>query len=294
MIEVPPTFRRMPRWWHDQPGREWLDQLPALVAEQCRRWDLHVDGDALHGSNALVVPVRRHDAAAVLRLSPPGDGVTEEAAALMWWDGRGTVRLFDVDVDTRALLLERLSGSHSLQSEPLSVAVPVIAELVRELAVPARPDTTSTSAIAAGHVAMAEQDWLAIGGPTPRTQLDTAVRLADQLSRTDPAELAVDGDLHCGQVLAADRAPWLVVDPVLLRGDPEYDFARVLWSRLDELPTDADINTAFDVFVQAADVPEDRARSWIVIRSMSYLLWGLLRGLTWDPPRCRRLLDLFC
>ena len=283
----------MPRWWRDQHGREWLDQLPNLVAEQCRRWDLAVDGELAHGSNALVVPVRRHDGLAVLRLSPPGDDVTDEAAALRWWAGRGSVRLFDVDVSSRAMLLERL-GSRSLQSEPLSVAVPVIAALVGELAVPAPPGTTSTAAIAADHVATAEQEWLTLDTPTPRAQLDTAVRLAGELARTPTSDYAVDGDLHCEQVLEADRAPWLVVDPVLLCGDPEYDFARVLWSRLDDLRTDADITAMFDVFVRAAGVPSERARSWIVVRSMSYLLWGVPRGLTWDPPKCRRLLNLFC
>ena len=194
----------------------------------------------------------------MLRLSPPGDDVTEEAAGLKWWAGRGTVRLYEVDVDSRAMLLERLSTSRSLQSEPLAAAVPVIAALVREMAVPARPDAMSTAAIAAGHVAPAEEDWLSLSGPTPRSQLDTATRLAEQLASTRPADLAVNGDLHCEQVLVAERAPWLVVDPVMFRGDPEYDFGRVLWSRLDELPTDAEIIALFDVFVQAAGVPSER------------------------------------
>lgn len=85
-----------------------------------------------------------------------------------------------------------------------------------------------------------------------------------------------------------------MVDPVLLRGDPEYDLARVLWSRLDEFASDADIIGAFETFVRVAEVPIARARAWVVVRSMSYLLWGLCRGLTWDPPKCRRMLDPFC
>ena len=31
----------------------------------------------------------------------------------------------------------------------------------------------------------------------------------------------------------------------------------------------------------------------VVVRAMSYLLWGLERGLTEDPPRCLRLLEIF-
>lgn len=294
MISVPETFRQLPRWWHDPAGREWLDQLPALVVEQCRRWELQIDGGPRHGSNALVIPVRRRQGRAVLRLSPPGDDVAVEAAALSWWAGRGTVRLFDVDTSSRTMLLERLSESRSLQSEPLLAAIPIIAALVCELAVPAPPEAPSTAAIAAAHVTTAEREWQALAGPTARTQLDAAIELAERLAQGHPADRSVNGDLHCEQVLAADRAPWLVVDPVLLRGDPEYDFGRVLWSRLDELSTDAQVIDAFDVFVAAAGVPADRARGWIVVRSMSYLLWGLPRGLTWDPPKCRRLLDIFC
>ncbi|TDE12701.1 aminoglycoside phosphotransferase family protein [Jiangella asiatica] len=284
----------MPRWWHDRPGRQWLGTLPSLVSAQCRRWDLRIDGEPMHGSNALIVPVRRRREPYVLRLSPPGDNIDQEAAALHFWAGRGTVRLFDVDRGSRAMLLERLDSSRSLQSQPLTIAVPILAHLVGVLAVPAPADVLSTATIAAGHVETFERDWLAVEGPTPRSQLTTAIQLAEERSEAPTSDLAVDGDLHCAQVLAAKRAPWLIVDPVLLRGDREYDFARVLWDRLDELSKDSEIIAAFDAFVDAAQVPAQRARCWVVLRSMSYLLWGIPHGLTSDPPKCRRLLDLFC
>lgn len=294
LVTVPQSFRQMPRWWHDPAGRPWLDALPALAAAQCRRWRLAVDGGPLHGSNALVVPVRRGGQPYALRLSPPGDDVGTEAQALRLWAGRGTVRLFEVDLGSRALLLERLSTSRSLAAEPLPVAIGVVAGLVTTLAVPVPREVTSTAAVAADHHETFERDWITLDRPTPRAQLETALRLADELAHLVPSSRAVDGDLHCGQVLAAVRAPWLVVDPVLLRGDPEYDFARVLWDRLDELADREAVLDAFGLFVRAAGVPSERARSWVVLRSMSYLCWGLARGLTDDPPKCRRLLDVFC
>ena len=112
MIEVPATFRAMPRWWSD--GTDWLDALPELVATQCARWELTPDGDVRHGSNALVVRVRRGDERLALRMSPPGDDVATEAAALRFWDGRGTVRLVAVDVERRAQLLEWVTPGRSL------------------------------------------------------------------------------------------------------------------------------------------------------------------------------------
>lgn len=284
----------MPRWWRDDVGRSWLDELPARVDERCAAWGLVVDGDPLHGSNALVVPVRHDDDQLVLRLSAPGDDVASESRALRVWNGRGTVLLIDADVRERAMLLERLDARQTLGTQPLDVAIPVLARLTHTLAVPAPADVPSTADIAAEMGASFERDWRALHGPTPRGQLDVALELAAERAGAPTSDRAVNGDLHHEQVLAGTRAPWLVVDPVLLRGDPEADLARVLWTRLDEMPGQADVVTAFDSFVDGAAVPCDRARSWVVLRAMSYLLWGLAHGLTEDPVRCRRLLDAFC
>jgi streptomycin 6-kinase len=293
VISVPQSFREMPRWWGGNE-RDWLERLPGLAEEQCSRWGLAVDGPVLHGSNALLVPVRRGDQPAMLRLAPPGDDVAAETAALRHWDGRGAVRLLDSDLENRATLLERLDHTRSLQGEPIREAVAIIGALTRTLAVAAPSSVTSTREIATDAAGSFETEWRELGQPVPRRILDAALEAARALSQLECAPVSVDGDLHFEQVLAGDRAPWIVVDPVLLRGDPEYDIGRVLWSRLDELPADRDLSEAFDIFVDAARVPPDRARAWVLVRSQSYLLWGLRHGLTLDPPRCRRLLEHFC
>lgn len=293
MIDVPAAFLAMPRWWSDEAGRAWVRELPSLVDRQCRRWQLRVDGVVMHGSNALVVPVRRAGESLALRLAPPGDDVAAEASALRAWRGAEVVELVEVDEAHGALLLERLDGGRSLATEPIREAVAVLGGLARRLAVPIDANVRSTADVARSELGRFEADWERLGGPTPREQLTAALRSAETLARSRPASTAVDGDLHFEQVLAGRRAPWIVVDPVLLRGDPEYDLGRVLWSRRDEAPTDDDVIELFDVFVAEAGVPRERAADWVVVRAMSYLLWGLERGLTLDPPRCRRLLDLF-
>ncbi len=44
MVAVPQSFLSMPRWWHDEPGRAWLADLPELVATKCATWRLELDG----------------------------------------------------------------------------------------------------------------------------------------------------------------------------------------------------------------------------------------------------------
>jgi streptomycin 6-kinase len=127
----------------------------------------------------------------------------------------------------------------------------------------------------------------AVGRPFDAGILREALDIAPALTVTT-SELAVNGDLHSDQVLAGTREEWLTVDPVLFRGDIEYDLGRVLWTRLDEM---TDIGRHFDIAVREAGLDRDRARDWVVYRTVDYWLWGLSVGLTEDPVRCARLVS---
>jgi hypothetical protein len=89
-IEIPQSFRDMPRWWTD--GTEWLDSLTGRLADKCVDWRLRPDGIALHGSNAIALPVTRDGVPLLLRMTPPHSGFQLEIDALRFWDGRGTVQ----------------------------------------------------------------------------------------------------------------------------------------------------------------------------------------------------------
>ncbi|MEU4604773.1 aminoglycoside phosphotransferase family protein [Kribbella sp. NPDC023972] len=280
MIELPEGFRAMPRWW--RAGAEWLDALPAAVERQCAAWGLSVTGDVAYGSNAIVVPVGTDR---VLRMTPPGPEVAEQVRALRWWDGRGMVLLYDADLDAGAMLLERLSTP--LTTRPVAEAVAVLGQLMRRLAVPPPEDARSTAAIVAERSAELERQWERLRRPFDVGILREALAVAPKLAHTT-SNLAVNGDLHSDQVLAGRREEWLTVDPVLLRGDIAYDLGRVLWTRLDEM---TDIVPHFDLAVREAGLDRDRARDWVLFRTVDYWLWGLSVGLTEDPVRCARLVS---
>jgi streptomycin 6-kinase len=281
VIELPDEFLRMPRWWTE--GADWLGGLTRAVDEQCARWGLEIAGPVAHGSNAIVVPVVRGGEEQVLRMSPPGIEVEEHARALRWWDGRGTVLLYDADAEAGAMLLERLSTP--LTTRPVDEAVAVLGQLMRRLAVPAPDDVPSTASIVARRSAGLEPEWERLGRPFDIAVVREALRIAPGLAETT-SDSAVNGDFHSDQVLAGTREAWLTVDPVLYRGDIAFDLGRVLWTRLDEMTS---IVPYFDTAVNAAGLDRDRARDWVVWRTVDYWLWGLSVGLTEDPLRCARL-----
>src|ERR1700729_3760448 len=90
VITVPSTFRAMLRGSHER--RAWLGSLPERVDRQCRAWNLSLDGDPWHGSNALVLPVRRGGEQFALRLTAPDESFPAEVAALRFWAGKPSDR----------------------------------------------------------------------------------------------------------------------------------------------------------------------------------------------------------
>ena len=85
------------------------------------------------------------------------------------------------------------------------------------------------------------------------------------------------GDLHFENVLAAEREPWLVIDPKPMSGDPHYEVAPLLWNRWDEVladprPREA-IRRRFHAVVDTAELDEDRARDWVVVRMLHNAMW---------------------
>jgi streptomycin 6-kinase len=299
-VTVPPSFAAMPRWRAE--GSRWLTALPRKIDMQCDRWGLRIVGPAAHGSNAIVMPVDRNGEPLVLRMTPPGPDVAELVRALRFWDGRGTVRLILDDPHAGAMLLERLSVE-SLATTPLDEAMEVIGRMMRRLAAPAPADVQSTTALVADRSAELSRDWTQMAQlpqpaqpaqPVDRTYLTTALDAAERLTApANDAHTAVNADLHSAQVLRGRREPWLVVDPVLLRGDIAYDLARAIWTRLDEMADVPAIVTCFDIAVRASGVDRDRARDAVVFRTVDYWLWCLAAGLTEDPSRCERLLQAF-
>jgi streptomycin 6-kinase len=256
-------------------ARAWLDGLPGLVSRYLQRWQLVPSGELMHGFASIVLPVRRatDGAAAVLKVGWPHPESEHEALALRVWDGRGAVRLLDCHEPDGVLLLERLDGSVSLLSRPEPQATVVLAGLLRRLAVPAPAGLRSMAAIAARWRDELPVESAGLGDPVPRRLLDAAVAACATLGPTAGAAM-VNEDLHHANVLRGEREPWLVIDPKVLAGDPEFAVIPMLWNRFDE----AGLDTRFRAIVSTAGLDAERARGWTLARAVDNWLWALGHG----------------
>lgn len=209
-IRIPAALTR--QWAEDATGgSRWLESLPDLVDSWCSRWSLRREpGPAPHGTNALVVPVRRDGQPCVLKLAWRGGDPGEETTALRAWDGRGAVRLLATDDSVTVLLLERLDPHRSLADVDLATAAGFAGQLIHRLAIPAPPGLPGTASTATEIAALIPQRQVALGSSVPRAYADAAVDAAHQVD-TSTSSALVHTDLHWGNVLAGQREAWLAL-----------------------------------------------------------------------------------
>ena len=264
----------------------WVDRLPALARDLLDEWDLTVDGALMNGFCSLVVPVLTADGErSVLKLHTDADADESdfEHLALQHWHGNGTVLLLRADPRRRAMLLERLHP-RDLTTIGDREACEVVGGLYGRIHVPALPQLRTITSYVERWTA--DLEALPRDAPIPRRLREQCVSLVRDLV-ADPASVGViiHGDLHHHNVLAADREPWLVIDPKPMSGDPHYEPAPMLWNRWDEIVAGnarENLRRRFHTLVDVAGLDEDRARDWVVVRMVHNMSWAVIDG---DPDQ---------
>ena len=237
--QIPLEFAELTEHRDGALGAAWIRSLPDLVKDLLHRWDCSPDGAMRHGQVGLVVPVAAPEGPAVLKISPPVDVNRGEAVVLRRLAGRAAVRLYRDDPERCALLLERADGPFPITNLHADEAVEVMGQLALELAVPFPGAPMSLAATAGGW--LDETDRRSHGLPdlvTPRA-LQRA-RGAIAVAAADTTSTVLHGDLHEGNVLAAERRPWLVIDPKGWSGTAAHDGWTVALTRYQALMLDPD------------------------------------------------------
>lgn len=251
--------------------RDWVGDLPRVVADVAERWTLQV-GDPFQpgGSCSWVAPVR--DAAGrdlVLKLGWRHFEAAHEAHGLALWAGDGAIALHAAHTfdRTSALLLERCVPGTTLsevvaQPEQDIVVAGLLGRLWREppAGQPFRPLHSMCEQWAVGF-----EHRLARSPASVDPGLAAAgLELFRTLPGTADRRVVLCTDLHAGNILAAQREPWLVCDPKPYLGDPTYDVLQHLLNCDDRLVADP-VGLAGRM-ADLLDIDEARLVQWLFAR----------------------------
>ena len=223
---------------HGAAGIEWLERLPSVIADCEQRWSLRVMPPFETLSYHYVAPAIRADGRdVVLKVGVPNHELLTEIEALRLFDGHGMVQLLDADPEQGVLLLEQLIPGRPLSSlvddeQATAIAAGVMGQLWRP--VPPRRSFPTVAEWAAG-LKRLRKHFRGGTGPFPSRLVETAETLFTELIGSMAEPLLLHGDLHHGNILEAERQPWLALDPKGLVGEPAYEVGAFLRNPMPQL-----------------------------------------------------------
>jgi streptomycin 6-kinase len=245
----------------------WLERLPDSVAELERRWSLTLGAPFQTGICAWVAPaVSPQHGAVVLKLGMPHMEAEQEIAAMRFWNGDPTARLIDADDALNAMLLERCVPGTLLRTRPEPEQDVIITGLLKRMwRRPVAPHPFRPLSVMVRHWI---ESSIADEAQWPDAVLTReGLRVFEELARAKPDDVLLATDLHGGNVLAAEREPWLAIDPKPFVGDRAYDATQHLFNCKERLRADP-----MGLIARVAGllgVDRERVRLWVFARLAS-------------------------
>ena len=273
MIEIPERFTAYRLRFEKEAGARWLAELPAMIASYVDRWGLTLeDAPPMHGMAALVLAVRQADGTPANLKLQQADGESDgEGPGLEAWAGDGAVRL--LREDGVILLLERLRSRdlHSV-SDPLK-ATQIIAELLARLNAHQAPAGIRTlDGIVSAMLEQVPQAAATLGGEEGELLKRWAAIVREVAG--DAGDRLLHWDLHFENVLAAEREPWLAIDPKPIAGNPGFELLPAIDNRWDETA----VLTRFDLMTEVMGLDRQEASAWTIARVLQNSLWSVEDG----------------
>ncbi|MCU1354551.1 MAG: aminoglycoside/hydroxyurea antibiotic resistance kinase [Acidimicrobiales bacterium] len=266
MIDVPDGLQWLAE---SEEGAAWLHALPRTVEQLADLWALEVGAPYPDGNASYVAPALQEGEPVVLKVQWPHPECEHEAEALRRWDGQGAVALLAHDVARHALLIERCTPGTHLSGQAPSAALDLLVDLLPRTWKDAGEPFRSLAAEAEGWAKDMPGHWEDAGRPCPRRLVDAALAFIRELAVDPMPQVLIHQDLHADNVLAAERYPWLVIDPKPLVGERAFSVAPIV--RGAELGHErSDVLRRLDHLTAELDLDRERALAWTVAQTMAW------------------------
>jgi streptomycin 6-kinase len=253
-----------------EEGRAWLERLPRLVAETVAEWSLEIGEPFPDAYASLALPATLPDGGdAVLKICFPHRESEHEAAALACWNGDGAVRLLAQDPTRSALLVERCRPGTPLSEVAENAALEVMVALLPRLWVPAGGPFRTLADEAEWWASYLPDRWRDAGRPFERALLDTALEALTALPPSQGPQVLLHQDLHPGNVLRAEREPWLAVDPKPLLGEREFGIAALVRA-LELGHSEHHVRRRLERLTVELGLDPERARLWSLAQTIAW------------------------
>jgi streptomycin 6-kinase len=264
-LQLTPVFVRNIRQAFGAAGQRYLDELPALLDEAARRWDLSLGEPFLLSYNYVCAAARADGSPAVLKLGVPNRELTSEMNTLRLYAGEGACRLLEADPARGMLLEERLQpGTMLVTLEDDVQRTAVAAGVLRRIQRAAPPGVDFLSLRGWFDDLKSLRPRFSGGtGPYSERAVSAVEGILAELFAEDRPQVLLHGDFHHYNILESERG-WLVIDPKGVVGAAEYEACPFLLNPLGPPPPEAEAirQTQDRMAIFCEQLGWDRQRLW--------------------------------
>ncbi|MBL7163041.1 MAG: phosphotransferase [Anaerolineales bacterium] len=280
MLTLPTDFTRRITGAFGDDGAEWLRHFPATLEKYSQRWSLTLLPHFEPLSYNFVAPAVRQDGGeVVLKLGVPNPELTSEIEALDIYSGRAAARLIEADAVGGALLIEHLKpGTPLVEFGDDEKATEIAAQIMQRLwrPVPTEHNLRAVEKWALGMRRLREH-YNGGTGPFPEKLIQQAEILFAELIASTNSLVVLHGDLHHWNILAAQREPWLALDPKGVVGDPAFEVAAWMHNPmpwlLEQPRPERILARRLDQFNEILGFDRQRMLDWSVAQAVLSAWW---------------------
>ena len=277
-MNLPPDFVDNVSKAFGERGRQFLENLPAILVRAAQRLDLTLGEPFLLSYNYVCAATTADGNPVVLKIGVPNDEFLSEINALRLYGGQGACRLLQADAEQGLILLERLlPGVMLVTEEEDDLATRIAAGVMRTIHRPA-PQV-------AGFLSL--RGWFdelnelrpRFGGGTglfPMRTVEIVETLLKDLFAENSPDVLLHGDFHHYNILSSERG-WLVIDPKGVIGPAEYEVGPLLMNPMGDIPPEREAiqrtRRRIAILSEMLGFDRQRLKAWAVCHSLLSAWW---------------------
>ncbi len=293
-LNLPSDFTRTIRSTFGEAGRQFLDELPALIDEAVRRWNLtgvqpvsNLSYNFVAYALSSTTSPTDQPRSVVLKIGVPDRELTSEMAALRSFDGRGAVRLIDADAARGMILMERVKPGDLLADLPdddqaTHIAAQVMLKLWRPA--PKNQDFIQLSDWFEGFKKL-RRHFNGTTGPLDKTLVERAESAVKDFFTEKYTPMLIHGDLHHFNILSSERG-WLAIDPKGVIGPAGYEVGPLLinpWCVKGLSPNLSQITERrIAILSEHLGIERRRILDWGIAHAVLSAWWGITDNTGWE------------
>ncbi|MBM3180294.1 MAG: hypothetical protein FJZ86_08060 [Chloroflexi bacterium] len=324
-MNLPPDFIKTIQNVFGEEGREWLTQLPDLIAHASEQWGLTEMQSVPNLSYNFVAFAKRENVTlseakglapssgtsqdVVLKIGVPNNELKSEMAALGLFNGNGACQILDCDEERGFFLLERLKPGTMLaeledDDERTHIAADVMQRLWRNLESGSLLPNIQRQTVEL-HKFVRLSDWFdglknirphfgGGTGPFPKKLLEMVESFLPELFVDKNVKL-IHGDFHHFNILLSERG-WLAIDPKGVIGPVGYEVGPLMinpWnSILDGSNFQIREERRVSILTERLGWEREYIINWATAHAVLSAWWDFQDGMNWEYSlNCAQILS---